>query len=187
MNINKIKINPSVACALLVAAFLFGGATLFTVAIFIFCFCEVDDRIQQTAVRVFTFFIGLTIVSIGWNLIVKGIGIGTGFFAKLFDLINNVGDAGIEYQKVLVPLDGFIGLFDQAINLLIELARLVFVVSLLTNKPGKPNFVSRKIDEFVTKAFGWVSNVTSPAPAAQPAPAKPAAPAPAPQQVGPQA
>ena len=187
MNINKIKINPSVACALLVAAFLFGGATLFTVAIFLFCFCEVDDRIQQTAVRVFTFFIGITIVSLGWNLIVKGIGIGTGFIEKLIDLINNVGDAGIEYQKVMVPLEGFIDLFDRAICLLIELARLVFVVGLLTNRPGKPNFVSKKIDEFVTKAFGWVTNATTPAQpaAAQPAPA-PAAPVP-PQQPGPQA
>ena len=84
---NKYKINPGLASVILVAAFLAGGATLLTITALIFLFCEIDDRVEKTATRVITFFIGITIVTLGWNLLVQGIGIVTGLITKLFTSI----------------------------------------------------------------------------------------------------
>ena len=142
MNINKLKLTPGVASVILLAAFLGGGTTLFTVAIFFLCFCELDEKIHNTMVKIFTFFVGITIVTLGWNIIMSGANLVVGF-----------------------------------VSLLILIAKVAFVIGILTNKKGSSNFVSKKIEEYVNKAIVWVQNFTAPVQAQQ----APAQPAPAPQ------
>ncbi len=169
---NKYKINPGLACVMLVAAFLAGGATLLTITALIFLFCEVDDRVEQTATRVITFFVGITIVALGWNLIVEGIGIITGLIAKFFTSINGFleYDEVINYEKFLGPIQSVVAICDEVVTFLISLAKLCFVVALITNKPAKPNFITRKIDEFVGKTLNFLNGAVQPAqqPAQQP-------------------
>jgi len=169
---NKYKINPGLACVLLVAAFLAGGATLLTVTALIFLFCEVNDRVEQTATRVVTFFIGITIVALGWGLIVQGIGLVTGLIAKLFTSINGFLDYedAINYAKFLGPIESIVDIADDVVSLLLGIAKLGFVVALITNKPASPNFITRKIDEFVTKTLNFLNGVPV---QAQQAPAQP--------------
>jgi len=183
MNINKIKLNPGVASIILVAAFLLGGTSLFTVSVFFLCFCEIDDKIQNTFVRVFTFFVGLTIVTIGWDLIVSGLNLIVGFADTVFVTINGFLDPAdvIDYAKFITPITSFIGLADKFIALLIGLAKVAFVVAILTNKKGSSNFVSKKIEEYVSKAIAWVQNLTAPVAPTQAAPAQPVAPQQTPQ------
>lgn len=159
---NKYKINPGLASVMLVAAFLAGGATLLTITALIFLFCEVNDRVEKTATRVITFFVGITIVSLGWNLIVEGIGIVTGIVAKLFTSINGFleYDEIINYEKLLRPIESVVAICDELVTFLISLARFGFVVALITNKPSKPNFITRKIDEFVEKTLNFLNGVT---------------------------
>ena len=165
---NKYKINPGLASVILVAAFLAGGATLLTITALIFLFCEIDDRVEKTATRVITFFIGITIVTLGWNLLVQGIGIVTGLITKLFTSINGFLDYDeiIHYEKILGPIESIVDVCDEVVTFLISFAKLGFVVALITSKPAKPNFVTRKIDEFVTKTLNFLNGVTV-------APAKP--------------
>lgn len=177
---NKYKINPGLASVILVAAFLAGGATLLTITALIFLFCEVDDRVEQTATRVITFFIGITIVALGWNLIVEGIGIITGVITKFFTSINGFLDYDevIHYEKFLGPVQSVVAIFDEVVTFLITLAKLGFVIALITNKPAKPNFITRKIDEFVAKTLNFLNGVQAPAPqAAPPQPVQPQGPA----------
>ncbi|MBR6133805.1 MAG: hypothetical protein IKQ29_03720 [Bacilli bacterium] len=187
----KYKINPGLACVMLVASFIAGGATLLTITALLFLFCEIDERIEQTATRIITFFIGISIVTMGWNLIVEGSGVVVDLIAKLFDTINNFLDYSdmINYQKFLTPIQAIINAADGVVSLLILLAKITYIIAILTNKPSKPNFVSKKIDEFVYQALTYLNNVnvgqmnpqSAPA-AAGPAPAG-VAPAPAPAPV----
>jgi len=166
--VNKYKINPGLASVMLVAAFLAGGATLLTITALIFLFCEIDDRVEKTATRVITFFIGITIVTLGWNLIVDGIGIITGVIAKFFTSINGFLDIDevINYEKILGPIQSVVAICDEVVTFLITLAKLGFVIALITNKPAKPNFITRKIDEFVAKTLNFLNGAV---PAEQPA------------------
>ena len=159
---NKYKINPGLASVILVAAFLAGGATLLTITALIFLFCEVDDRVEKTATRVITFFVGITIVALGWNLLVQGIGIVTGLITKLFTSINGFLDYDeiIHYEKFLGPIQSIVDICDEVVTFLISFAKLGFVVALITSKPAKPNFVTRKIDEFVSKTLNFLNGVT---------------------------
>ena len=180
MNINKIKLSPGVASVILLAAFLGGGTFLFTVAIFFLCFCEVDEKIHNTMVKIFTFFVGLTIVSLGWSVIMSGCNLILDAITKLFVCINNFLDPAdiIDYAKFVTPISSIIDLADGFVTLLIALAKILFVVGVLTGKKGSSNFVSKKIEEYVNKAIIWVQNFTAPV---QAAPQAPAQPAPAPQ------
>ena len=92
MSSSKVKINPGLASLIILAAYLAGGATLLTITVLIFLFCEIDERVEITATRVITFFIGITIVSLGWDLIVSGIGLFTDLIAKLFTSVNGFLD-----------------------------------------------------------------------------------------------
>lgn len=201
MNINKLKINPGVASILLLAAYLLGGSTLFTVAIFIFCFCEVDDKIQNTAVKVFTFFIGITIVSVGWNIIISAVGLLLSAVNKAFSYLNTNFDVTLDYIKIMTPITDTVDIVDNVVKLLIKVADIGFVISVISNKPGKSTPISGKIDEFVNNALNYVQSITNgpivsaegPSVPAQgnnlgaaPAPA-PAAPAPQPGPVAPAA
>ncbi|MBQ4030242.1 MAG: hypothetical protein II625_00690 [Bacilli bacterium] len=179
MNMNKIKLTPGVASVILLAAFLGGGTTLFTVAIFFLCFCELDEKIHNTMVKIFTFFVGITIVTLGWNIIMSGCNLVLDAITKLFVSINGFLDPSdvIEYTKFITPIESIIGLADGFVSLLILIAKVAFVIGVLTNKKGSSNFVSKKIEEYVNKAIVWVQNFTAPVQAPQ----APAQPAPAPQ------
>ena len=185
---SRVKINPGLASLIILASYLAGGATLLTITVLIFLFCEIDERVEITATRVVTFFIGITIVSLSWDLIVTGIGLVTGLISKLFISINGFLDYTdvIEYEKWLNPITNIVGLADATINFLLLFAKVTFVIAVLTNKPGSSNFITKKIDEYVAKALNFVSGIVPPQPAMapqQPMPQQPMAPQqPVPQQ-----
>lgn len=72
---NKIKINPGLASIVLVGAFFAGWQTLLTVIVFMFAFCEVDESAKNVAIKVVTFLVGITVVSVLWNILVDGVGV----------------------------------------------------------------------------------------------------------------
>ncbi len=182
MNTSKVKINPGLASLIILASYLAGGATLLTVTVLIFLFCETDERVEITATRVITFFIGITIVSIGWELVVSGIGIVTDFIAKVFVCINGFLDYTdvIAYEKWLNPLTSIVTIADSVVALLLLLAKVTFVIAVLTNKPGSGNFITKKIDEYVAKALNFIGGVMpqQPMPPQQPQPPMPQQPMP---------
>jgi len=157
----KLKINPGLACGLLVGSFLVGGSSLFLVTLLLFIFCEVTDSTKDTAVRVITFFIGITIVSLGWSLIVDGIDVLVDFIKWVISSLNSFRDYDnqIDANKWINIITGLVSVVNSLIILLIALSKLVFAVSVITGKKGSENFVSKKINEYVNKALVYVNNI----------------------------
>ena len=155
----KVKINPGLAAVILVASFLGGVATLATVAILLFLFCEVDEKVQKVAVKLLTFIIALTLFTLIWNLIYGGI---AEVIGSLKDLINTYADysTSATVTKVFKPFELALSVTDEVVSILITVAKIAFVFAVLAGKDKESqSFVAKKIDEFVNKALGFINNV----------------------------
>lgn len=155
----KVKINPGLAAVILVVAFLGGVTTMATVAILLFLFCEVDEKVQKVAVKLLTFIIALTLISLIWNVIHEGI-----YYTlnSLKELITTYTDyeATATAVKIFKPLELALSITDEVISILITVAKIAFVFAVLAGKEkNSQSFIARKIDEFVNKVLGFIGNV----------------------------
>lgn len=159
---SKIKINASVATAMLIVAMLVGWDKLLTVAVLMFVFCEVDDKTKDIAVKILTFYVGYGIVSLGWNLIMSCVTVGVDGISKLIGTINLYLDPldYIDLAKLITTITNIKDVVNSVVGLLFTLAKLGFVVALISGKVFKKNVLSSKIDEYVTKALNFVSGNT---------------------------
>lgn len=69
----KAKVSTGLAAIMLISSLFVGWQTMLIVTILLFAFCEVDGKVKDIAIRVITFFIGLTLVITAWGLIVDGV------------------------------------------------------------------------------------------------------------------
>lgn len=183
---SKIKINPGLAAIVLLACLFAGWQTLLLVVLFMLLFCEVDDKLKSIIIKVITFFAAYTIVSTAWDLIVGGVNLVLGTINDVLNLINSFLDITdqIDFtpltQYCLNPISKLVSMADNIVSFIFLIVKFTFIIATIQNKPAKENFVSKKINEFVTKIVNYINgidlgNVTSntTAPAAQPAPAQP--------------
>lgn len=154
---NKIKINPGFASIVLVACLFAGWQTLLIVTVLMFFFCDIDEKVKQVAVSVITFYVGLTIVSWGFDIIIK-------IATLAVDIINNIVaylithcDADIEIAFLMTPLGLIIKCANRVFEILIVLVKLGFIIGILTGSPAKPNPLTSKINEYVNKALNYVN------------------------------
>lgn len=174
---NKIKINPGLASIILLACVFVGWETLLTVVVLMFAFCEVDESAKNVAVKVATFLVGLTVVTIGWDILVDSVGVLIDGVNLVLQFINQFLDPvdAIELTNIESTIRTVVGYADKVVGLLLRVAEIAFVVAMLTGKPGKENFVTKKVNEYVNSALNFVSGKpveAAPAPAA-PAPVQP--------------
>ncbi|HAB67068.1 MAG TPA: hypothetical protein DCE23_06850 [Firmicutes bacterium] len=169
---NKLKINTGLASIILVASLFAGWQTMLIVTILMFLFCEVDERVKQVATSVITFYVGYTIVSTGWtiimnvaDLIVSTINNFVAYIVKTFELYD------FDISILMTPLGIIIKLLDNGVSILLSIVKLGFVIGILTGKPSSSNPLSSKINEYVNKAINYVNgNVAK---SAQPMPQQP--------------
>ena len=150
---NKIKLNPGLAAIILLTCLFAGWSTLLTVTVLMFLFCEVDDKVKGVAIKVIAFFAGLTLVSLGWGLIVDGVRYVTTDLNELVNMLNMAFNTSIDvsglYRYLLNPLGTIVNILDDAVAFFIALAKFFFIVNVLRNKPMKENVIVKKINEFV--------------------------------------
>lgn len=169
---NKLKINTGLASIILVASLFAGWQTMLIVTILMFLFCEVDERVKQVATSVITFYVGYTIVSTGWtiimnvaDLIVSTINNFVAYIVKTFELYD------FDISILMTPLGIIIKVLDNGVSILLSIVKLGFVIGILTGKPSSSNPLSSKINEYVNKAINYVNgNVAK---SAQPMPQQP--------------
>ena len=163
---NKIKINPGLASIVLVGAFFAGWQTLLTVIVFMFAFCEVDESAKNVAIKVVTFLVGITVVSVLWNILVDGVGVAIDGVNLVLQFINQFLDPvdAIELTNIESTIASVVGYADKVVSLLLRLAEIGFVIAMLTGKPGKENIVTKKVNEYVNNALNFVSGQPAPAP-----------------------
>lgn len=162
MPTQKIKLNQGLASIIILASIFAGWQTLLLVTLLMFTFCEVDENTKNIAVKVITFYVGLTIVRVGWGLIadsfdiiLEGIGVVVAIINKFLDPVDMIILS--DYTGIIV--EGF-NLISGIVYLLIRIAEIAFVIMVLTGKPGKENFITKKINEYVNNALNFVSKST---------------------------
>jgi len=160
---NKIKLSSGLASILLVVSFFLGWQSLLTLVVLMLAFVEMNDGIKQTMVRVLSFFVGLTIVTLGWDLITSGVDVIMVSIDKLVGIINGYLDSPMDISKLylylLTPISKVVELADGIIGWLLAFAKFGFIVGLLTNKMMKETFISKKINEFINKTLYWVNSL----------------------------
>lgn len=155
----KVKMNSGLACAMLVASIFAGWEALLLVTLLMFIFVEIDEKIQNVAIRVITFYVGYTIVSMGWNLIYSCVDVVVDAIKNVVTIINTYVDPVdyVDASKIIVPVTSILSVIDSCVSVLLLLARLGFVVSVFTFKPSKTTPLSTKINEYVNKVLNYIN------------------------------
>jgi len=173
---NKMKLSSGLGSILLVASLFAGWQTLLLITILMFVFCEIEESVKDVAIKVITFFVGFTIVSIGWDIVINGVSAVTGGIDSLVGMINTYLDS-IDYinaNKLIAPIHAVKNIASSIMTVLFMVVKLGFIISILTGKSGNKNILSSKIDEYVNKALNYVSgNVTNMNSTMQTAPSAP--------------
>lgn len=161
---SKVKVNPGLAAVMVVASMFAGWQTLLIVSVLLLLFCELEEKVKTIMVRVITFTAGLALFTMCWNLIVEGIGVGTKSLNSVFDFINsflaveNKIDTSSLQTHLINPINIVVGVADNIVSFLITLVKFGFIVMILTGKEAKKNFISEKINGYVTKFVKYVNN-----------------------------
>lgn len=167
---NKVKINNGLGSIILIAAFLTGWANLLVVALLMMLFGEIEDSFKGVVVRIVTFVIGYEIVLTGWGLLYNAY---DGVFINVIDSIQKIilsydNTASLEFfgkfhMYVLDPIGTVLSCLNSVVQFLAGLAELAFVISIISNKAMKENFVVRFINNYVTKVINYVNAIDFPA------------------------
>ena len=159
---NKVKISSGLAAIVLLASLFSGWTILLTVSILMLLFCEMNETIKQVMVKVITFYVGLTIVNLAWELIVDGVNLITSSLNQLIAVINSYLTEPINIYKLelylLSPLTNIVSLIDGIVVYLLVFAKFMFIIAILGNKPMKENFIVKKINEFISKAIAFINS-----------------------------
>lgn len=160
---NKIKISSGLASVILLACLFSGWGTLLTVAVLMFLFCELEDKVKGVAIKVIAFYAGLTLVSMGWGLIADGVDLVISSLNDFIAIINGYLDTPIDVTKLylylLTPISKLVGIADGVIVYLLTFAKFGFIIATLGNKAMKENFLVKKINEFVAKVVNFINSI----------------------------
>lgn len=161
---SKFKVNSGLLSLVLVACLFSGWATMLTVVVLILIFCEIDEKIKNILVRVLSFFVAITLFSMLWDLITGGVTLAIGSIKDLINVINSY----LEYDKVIslgkldsyvfVPVQGLVDIADSVIGYILTFIKFSFIISIFLNKSGKPNFIIKKIEEYVNNIVNFVNS-----------------------------
>jgi len=160
----KLKINSGLLSLVLVACLFSGWGTMLTVAVLILVFCEMDERVKNVFVRVLSFFAAITLFTLLWDLITGGVNLAINSIEDLIELINSYlsYDKAITLGKldsyVFIPVQKAISIADSVISYILMFVEFSFIVSIFLNKPGKPNFIIKKIEEYINSAINFVNS-----------------------------
>jgi len=161
---SKVKLNSGLAAIILLASLFSGWQTLLIVTALMFIFCDIDDKVKNVAIKVITFYVGLYLVSLCWDLINDGVDFIISAVGNLVSTIN----CYLDYDKLIDisklntylfnPISYIMKILDGAVSWLIIFAKVTFIICVLSNKQMKENVIVKKINEFVTKAVNYVQS-----------------------------
>ena len=158
---NKIKVNTGIVSLVLLACLFSGWQTMLIVSILLFLFCEVDEKTKQIAIRVITFYVGITLIGLAWDLIEGGVGLILDTIQKVLDLINYYRRSLdiLTIAKVSTPIITVLGIGSSIITYLILLTKFFFILAVLAGKEPKENPFSKQVNNFVSKAVNFINNL----------------------------
>lgn len=159
---NKVKINTGLAAIMIVASIFAGWQTLLLVVLLMFIFCDFEDRIKDIAINVITFYVGFCIVSMVWDIVIDVLTYVTKAISSFTTAVNSYLDPMdyIDASKITEPINLVKDIADGVVTIMLTLVKVGFVISVLTGKQRKQNFVAKKINEYVSSALNYVSSLS---------------------------
>lgn len=159
----RIKLNSGLASIILLASLFAGWGTLLTVVVLMFLFCDADEKVNGVAIKVITFYAGVSLFTMAWGLIVDGVDLIIASFNSLVGVINGYLESPIDLTKLklylLNPISSIVNILDGIVLYLVTFAKFSFIVAVLANKELKENIIVKKINEFVTKVVQYVESL----------------------------
>jgi len=157
----KVKINSGLAIILLVACLFSDWQTFLLFGLLMLIFCEIDENVKKTVVTVATFKIGISIVSVGWGIIYDLINVGVDGYDAIISLVGKEMDFDtINFLNNFRTLaTNVLSIVNGVVSALITLTKLAFVITILTGKKRNENFISKRINNYVSKAVNYVNNI----------------------------
>lgn len=161
---SKLKINDSLAAIILVATIFTGWQTTLLVILLMLIFCELSDKVKNLTTTVVAFLVGITLVSILWSLIYDGANLLLNSLATIVDVINRYLSVGSKIDmtnftlKFIEPVQNILELGDSGIDFLITFTKFGFIISIFTGSAINNNAFTRKVNEYINKALGFINN-----------------------------
>jgi len=159
---NKLKINTGLAAVVMLGCLISGWSTLLIVVVLMLIFCDINDAVKQLMVRVVTFYLGITLFSTAWGLIVDGVDLVISSFDKFIDIINSYLTDPIDVYKLelylLSPISKVVSLVDEVVSYLLVFVKFSFIIAVLGNNNLKDNFIVQKLNIFVNKVISYVNS-----------------------------
>lgn len=158
---SKLKIKPGLIGVLLLAGLFAGWEALLIVAVLILLFCEINENIKKIMVSVISFFIGITLVSLLWQIISDGIGVVIYAFNQFIEFLNYYLTSTIDVSKltnyVFSPIQNVISTLDEVIAYLLIIAKFCFVIGTLAKKTINIPVISK----YVNKVLNYINATDS--------------------------
>ena len=179
---NKVKIKTDLASIIVVACLFGGWQTMLLIPLLILIFCEVDDKVKDVMVKVIAFSIGVAIVRLGWSVIYSS---GNLLTSALTEIISSTASTLKLFSiykvnsYVVSPISKVLSYADRIVSILLSVTELLYVLSILTNKPAKSNPISNFVNKQVTKVINYMNGLDLGFATPAAAPVDPVAPAPA--------
>lgn len=165
---SKSKISSGLAAVMLIGSLFVGWQAMLIVTVLLFAFCEVDERVKNVAIKVITFYLGLTLVITVWGLVYDGVDLIFSSIDKIVATINSYLDYGkqIDIEKlqsyVITPASNLLKIADNIASYLFVFVKFGFIVSLFTGKNQKDNVITNKINGYVSKALAYINSFEMP-------------------------
>jgi len=162
---SKIKINTGLASIILVAGLFSGWSTLLLVSVLMLLFCEMDEKVKDVMVKVITFLVAITLISLGWTVLTEGVNLIFSTITRFVGIINSYLDFTKQISLIkfnnyfATPLTSLITIAGSILSFLITASKFIFIFVILTNKKFKENFISKKLNLVVNKVVEYVNNL----------------------------
>lgn len=153
----KVKINNNIAALLIVVSIFAGFETLLIVTVLMAIFCDMNDKVKPLVIKVVSFMAGIALLSLGWNLISKGINLVFDLFENIVKIINSYLSYSNQIKltdfnsKFADPIKTVVSSIGLVISYLITLSKFGFIVAVISGKAMKETAWTKKVEKFVSK------------------------------------
>ncbi len=154
---NKSKVNTGIAALLVFASIFAGWDVLLIVSVLLLIFSEFNDKTKDVTVKVISFLAGISIITLGWSLIVNGVDLLFNVIEKFVDIINSYLSDPITMinltRYVITPISKLVEIGDKIFDYIIIIIKFKFILDILNNKPIKNNIITK----FVNKVINFIN------------------------------
>lgn len=158
---SKVKLNSGLGAIILLASIFSGWSTLLIVSVLMLLFCEIDEKVKSIMTRVISFFVVITLISMGWSII-------TGAFDLLVSTIENFVTIINSYsynpatlfkftRYFVTPINTLLDMVGNVISFGITISKFLFIIFVLVDKKAKDNFITKKVNMLISKVVNFVN------------------------------